>query len=536
MAASNEWIVPAPSSDAVAPSIDPSAPVDVTLDPTDFSAALGIAEEVCGDLFAPRPKDVRAPGERAPAFIRPWTLLLDAKVDGGIHSAFASDVDKIVTAKMREHYRMRRFRYVKPCNPVGADPPKPTVASLVSHAPTRVEFVLSPRITEWREKEVKTTVTDANGNTKTVDGWEIEADATVVVYRVEGAVMTEYAKADVSVPSFLDSITFFVSAATDSALSAFGSGPEFPDTRHGRFLEATDKIVERLAQKLAVETKKMDRFRLVAPVIEQHEDRASFALGIDEGVALDDTYVIVPAGGTIDDWEGFGRVRDIGAGGKGGHDAPSELEVIAEGEGGAQAVMEWPQIGIEVYFSGAMNMASHPAARAEGSATELSANAVAAGAGVGAAYRVGFGLISELYFRSDVSFLFDGAPAFLLTVDPGLEKRWSWGRVTPSVGAKLAMSFYSFSTGNQITNKKGKEVDQSAGAKSMGLVAYLGLGVMLHPDVSLRATAGWRQHFGALSEFKDQNDNVVRIIDDNGQPYEVSLSGPNALATFEYTF
>jgi len=144
--------------------------------------------------------------------------------------------------------------------------------------------------------------------------------------------------------------------------------------------------------------------------------------------------------------------------------------------------------------------------------------------------------VSELYFRSDVSFLIDAAPAFLLNVDPGLEMRWFWGRLVPTVGAKLAMSFYSFSTGAEITLKDGKTTDETASAKSFGVIGYLGLGLMLHPDASLRATAGWRQHFGVLDEFTNQEDEKVVVAARGGRRFEVDLSGPTALLTFEYTF
>ena len=521
-------VEPAPGAARVPAVEEPPSPPSEPASPPAASTARSDPE--CEDLYTPIPPEPPlAEGEKAPAFERPWALLLPVEIDPGIASAYQARLPKIVEEVFLAKYPMKRFRYVTPCDGAGRGEMTLTVDVLKERPPTRVEFVFAPKLTAWQEKQVE----KKKGNL-TYKGWEIEVEGSLAVYRVMPSGLVEYDAADTNVPGVFDFLTFAAEDAAAEAMSSAGGdamallagGPPTPEQAYE---EELDKIVGRFAQKLALETKKMERFRLASRMFGPEDDEVRFPLGAEEGVGMDDTYVMVLAGEPVDYYEGFGRVRAIGAGGRGGYDAPSTLEVISgydEVSDPRMRLVEWPHLGFTFDFSGSFLPLSHGEMDLLTDET-ISGSSFGAGATLGVGYKLPFDFVSELYVHTDISFLF-GLPAIPLVVDIGLEKRWYWGRFAPLLGVKSTVSMYGIATKGRSTGETEVAMGRAGGA-----LGYLGFGLLLSPDFALKLTGGYRHYFSNIEEFEASGVTYVGTTID-GERFSVDMSGPYTVLALEY--
>ncbi len=294
------------------------------------------------------------------------------------------------------------------------------------------------------------------------------------------------------------------------------------------------KVKQTLAmagKKLGVEVAGYRDFRLRSPVLSRDDDEVGIGVGDSEGVRLSDTFLFTTKG--PDDWEGFGRVAHVGAGGAKGKVEQTEVEVIADYDSSDQQiqVLEYPIVGVMVGVSAGLLPVTHQAAQLFNGDTVEKRIVGMAGLSLDARWRIPWIPLCELYQTNRVNFIFD-LPLTIFTVDPGFEKRWFWGRFAPLLGIRYSLGIVSVPI-----PKPGGTGDESETATGLthGMEGYLGFNIFFHPAVTLSLHAGWRQYFKKLTRFKYEGSSYS-IQTAEGTDLKVDLSGPFALLglTYEY--
>jgi len=443
--------------------------------------------------------------------------------------------------------RMKRIDYVKPCKPV-------TLADIQGKPLPGADFVFSLAVKGWDEewKQVKDKKTG-----KTSENLEaIVVPVTLKIWDVRGSDWKEYADFELEIPGWLERGVFLADDMTyiatreamkkvDGALSlggALDSKGKTEGTVDSLITKATGrrqpvhlkddeldwyvfKVKQSLTMagaKLRVAVAKLPDFRLVSPMLQREDDEVFVSVGEAEGVRRGDTFVF--SLGDPDVWEGFGRICDIGLGGNDGLANPSHVEVIADYDSQMDLLkaMEYPLVGIQIGLRAGLLPVTH-GAHAVGDGDETLDLVVGmAGIGLDVRWRIPWIPVSELYQTTRVSYIID-VPLAVVSVDPGFEIRWFWGRFAPKLGLRYALGIVNA----PIMDVNGDE--QTGTALAHGLEFEIGFDIMLHPVWSLAFDFGWRQFFNNPSSVK---------YDGASYPlgFEVNMSGPMALLGLTYEF
>lgn len=232
-------------------------------------------------------------------------------------------------------------------------------------------------------------------------------------------------------------------------------------------------------------------------------DEALVPTGEDDGLNLNDTCLFLRFA-EVDkedpDWEGFGRVVDVGPGGTGGKAEPSRVEIIADYDGDESHIvaLKYPLTGLQLGLSAGLLPISH-------AAMNLAAGSAVGEVGFGRAalalqllYRLGWLPLTELYLTTNAIVYVDDDPVGLMFLEPGLEKGWLWGRLVPLVGARYSLG----RVGLAVPDTAGTD---TATTLAHGVEGYGGLKIFLSPDAAFYLHGGYR-HFAGINQLRAEND------------------------------
>lgn len=507
-----------------------------------------VVGQSCINVFQPLPAQPAAakPVDDAPVFVKPKVLLLPIKGLTKANTHNKATFTQFIESALLERFRLKRIDFVMQCTQDGKfdnrgrsiDHQQLSLEKIQGKQLYGVEWVFELRLEDWKEeyKEKKYEIESTFGVKVLHATWEQETDDTVTV------------------PGMLDFLTFAAQDAAHEAKKAAmeqvgkaipgdGSGGAVGEVL-GAVSDALSKSPEdeeyeyRLNQslkmagdRLALVIKKIPRFRLASPLLVRNDDELGVGIGNEEGVTLNDTYVFT-RGGDPDDWDGFGRVVELGTGGTTGKDNPSFVEVIGDYDGSEDGlqVLEYPLIGIQVGFVGGFLPIKHKE-------TYLAVDDHVSKAAFGmpalsldVRFRIPWLPIKEFYETNNINFIID-FPLTVLSFDVGLEKRWLWGRFAPLIGVRYTLGMI----GVPIPNPKGGSESQTAMAQLHGADGYVGFAYFLHPVWTIQLYAGYRQYFSKASQFKLE-DQVYYGKDIYGETWEVDLSGPAVKLAVSYEF
>jgi len=274
------------------------------------------------------------------------------------------------------------------------------------------------------------------------------------------------------------------------------------------------KRARQAVRQLQLETRKVDEFRLYGPLAAwSGEGKAArhgaFPLGVEEGVRVGDGFWMKRDG----DRAGYARVRSRGVGGLEGEADPSRVQVVYGSTPGETAMVaqENPQLGIEVGGMFGYTAADRPAAGLppDPQGGERSIEEGKGALGFDLRFDVNLGRTVgwyEWYETNRIQRSFAGELALYQTAF-GVEKRFLLlPRTYLAGGAAFGMQIWSVPSGKAYTDDDGEDHEISASAIRFGGVANVGMVLMLHPSVMLRAEVGGRL-FGGVDEFTWKNDN-----------------------------
>lgn len=506
-------------------------PADLSAMPPPPQPARPFGEQAfaeCADLTAPIPaQDTLGPNDEPPAFDRQWALIARPVLLPGVSSRYQAELARMFEEAMLREYPLPRFRYVKACE--GEEPLEvPTLDALRAIPPKRVRYIFSPRLSAWEEVPARRDTVDAHGNSVSYNGFELAASAAIEVFEVENGVLREVAVLEANAPSFFDFLSF---VAEDEVLG----GPN-ANSESAAFTYDAARLLQRVAKKLALETRKVDRFRLAANVIRWDGSDAAVALGEEEGVALDDTYVLVPVGGTIDDYQGFGRIREVGRGGANGRRSPSSFQLLGGDESPELRLVEWPHLGFLFALSGGVSPTSHlqfilPSGEIVLTKDKFTLTGFSGAMNLDVAWLLPLGLVSELYVRARLTLSLNLPALPGLGFESGLEKRWYFGRLGLLLGLGYSRVAYAIALTPAMPDPT---VDTPvASASTNGIAGQFGASLLLTPDFAINLVGGYRQMFGKMDTF-EVDDVPVQLEATQGGPFIVDASGPFLSLGLEY--
>jgi len=503
----------------------------------DMTALFATPEDVypppnCVNLFEERPARSAGGG----VFKRPQVLLLDLHRAGGNYQMEDPYLaNQGLERTLLNTFRMKRNDYIVPCGKVGLD-------DVQNKYLPGVEFVFFLELKDWREEK------GDDGKLRF-----IYADLVLRMWDLRSGSWKEYGQEELSVPGWLDKAVFLaedvknaaidkaldstglkseINSAVDAAkdLTGIGSTVKIGNKQKDWYVYKVKQTLTMAGKKLGVKVAKYRDFRLRSPVLARQDDEVGIGVGDSEGVRLNDTFLFSRKG--PDDWEGFGRICNVGPGGAEGKKDHSQVEVIADYdcEDNKIQVLEYPVVGILAGLSTGLLPFKHSEVILATGDT-VSANPIGMiGLSLDIRWRIPWIPLTEFYQTNRVNFIFD-LPVVLMTVDPGFEKRWFWGRFAPLVGIRYTLGIA------EVPVIKAGTADEEGMATALahGLEGYLGFNVFLHPAFTISFQAGWRQYFSKMKSFKLDGVNY-EYSDVNGNEWKIDLSGPFALlgVTYEY--
>lgn len=493
----------------------------------------------CRDAFEPVAAAAVDPESAQPVFIKPTVLLLPIEGVGNVSSrdprAFASYIDTALI----ERIRLKRIDFVRHCLTLGGaqvawkprDHERLTLELVKAHPPLGVEWVFAPKLVRWKE--------EPDG-----ESFDMESEVALDVLAVRGSALVSEFATSVSVPGILDAISFYVMDTADqakatvikSATSAIPGGDSaagaavqgvVSDVMEAAGLGDTLSEYERkldqnlgmAGDRLALKIRDIDRFRLSSPVFGRDDDELNIGLGDTEGLSLNDTYVFSRDGFS---WEGFGRVAAVGPGGVQALQQPSQVEVIVEPDWPDEQVrvLEYPLLGIQLGGMAGFLPVRHNAAWLAVGSRINRAELGMPGFSIDVRLRIPWIPVAELYETNAFTLIFDD-PLLILGGEFGVEKRFLWGRWTPEVGLRYSL----LTIGLPIPDPAGGGGSVLAVNLAHGIEAYIGIGIFVHPTVTLHLQAGGRVFFSRLSVF-DHNGGSYYARDASGEVWDIDLSGP----------
>ena len=472
-------------------------------------------------------------------FVKKHVLLLDLEIGGGNEVRFSKGrlAREGLKRTFMNTFRMKRNKYIVPCKPL-------KLQEIQGKSLPGVEYVFHVKLNKWEED-----IDKKSGLVSSID-----SEFVLKIWDVCDGTWKEYGEVEVNVPDIFDRVTFMLEDAAHAALGASSGGmasltkiavevatyaikaavEECPplrlDEKDEKYVYKVKQVLKMAGRKLAVGVAKHKDFRLRSPALTREGDQVAMGVGDCEGVRLSDTYLFTRSG--PDDWEGFGRVSKIGEGGSMGMEIPSYVEVISDYDGDEQSlnVLEYPLVGVIVGISSGMLPVRHEEMVLETDDTASHRGLGMVGLSLDVRWRIPWLPINELYQTNRVNYIMDN-PILLLTIDPGLEKRWFWGRFAPVVGLR-----YTLGIVGMPINKPGSSGETAyATAKTHGFESYLGFNFFLHPVFTISLYSGWRQYFKKVDTFTYEETEYTQM-DVNGDPWNVNLSGPFVLVglTYEY--
>jgi hypothetical protein len=490
----------------------------------------------CTDLSDPD-RPIAKPDQGA-TFVKPRVLMLDMRRAGGNTLAMSHRIlaQEALDRTFMNVFRMKRNSYIRPCQPVDLE-------QLKGKQIRGVDFVFAVDLERWEEE------TNKKGRLT-----EVETDIRLRIWDLRQGRWNLYCDETITTPTWLDTAVLMSEDLRDSAIDAgleatgqkenIQKGIDFLTEARGGVVqvelgdEEKDHYVRKVKQCLTLAARKMkkevaelDDFRLRSPVLSRDDDLVGIGVGDSEGVRMGDTFVFARTG--PDDWSGFGRVTEVGAGGSRGAVQQTDVEVIGDYDEDDSEIelLEYPQVGLLVGIQSGLMPYSHPELTLTDGRTVDGNNLGMAGVSLDIRWRITWIPLGELYLTSRLNYIFD-LPIVITTVDPGLEKRWLWGRFAPAIGVRYNLGIVAL----PIPKAGSAGGDMEYGmALAHGLEGYLGFNIFLHPAVTLALHGGWRHYFNRPSKF-EMDGNAHVYTRDNGKRWKIDLSGPYGLLglTFEY--
>ena len=285
---------------------------------------------------------------------------------------------------------------------------------------------------------------------------------------------------------------------------------------------------------LQLSTRKVEAFRLFAPVHTPGVRAGTFPLGAEEGVRVGDGYWLSEAGLR----NGYVRVKSVGPGGEAGTSEPSEVQVVFSRPGSADARKgkEDPRLNIEIGGIGGVLPIDVPSSELIGPDGVSLVGAIPAGGPTLAGtltFDVNMGRMSrffELYQTNRISRASLGSLAHSQAVF-GLEKRFLVAPRTYVLGAgALGFQNYSVPTGDIEIDEEGNERELRASALAIGPEVGAGMMFMAHPAVMIRGQVGARVA-KSITEFTyKKGETEITYVPDpiDGSSFELSGTGLTA--------
>jgi len=503
-----------------------------------FATDLDVEEpSECVDLFDKKNPPSEKPQEQG-VFKRPRVLLLDLEMEpkGQFNMGDKFLAEQGLRRTLMNTFRMKRNDYIVPCKKVKLE-------DIKGKKLQDVDFVFHLTLKKWTEDRGK----------KNAKLEYVNTEFDLKIWDLRSGKWEEYGDADIGVPNWLDKGVFMAedagNAAVEKTLDSTGLKDEiksvanmvkgakggvvsdkFDDEKKNWYVYKVKQTLSMAGKKLGVEVARCKDFRLRSPVLSRQDDEIGIGVGEAEGVRLSDTFLFVRS--SPDDWEGFGRVDDVGPGGAEGMKNHSNVEVIADYDSPDDEikVLEYPVVGIMAGLSlGLLPFRHNEIELYNGDV--MAENPIGMfGLALDFRWRIPWLPICELYQTNRISFPID-APIFIMSIDIGFEKRWFWGRFAPVLGLRYSLGIVGMPMG-----KPGNHDEQvRAIGIGHGLEGYTGFNIFVHPAVTLSLQTGWRQFFSDLDSFTF-DDFDYHFTGSNGRPWSIDLSGPFLLlgATYEY--
>jgi hypothetical protein len=273
-----------------------------------------------------------------------------------------------------------------------------------------------------------------------------------------------------------------------------------------------------------------------APVTQSHGavlrrdgSRLAVDIGSREGLVQGDTCLFVRYSHRADidpDWEGFGRVLGSGPDAGGSQNGSSSVAVIADYLSRDQHidVVPYPSLGLQVGL-GAAYLPMRHAATSPSAGGAVYATRGGLGQSLELRYRVGRLPVTEVYLTATALALSGVRPLGILFLEPGLEKVWLVGRLSPLIGARYSLGRYAMPVPAGARNATGV-------ATGHGIEGYAGVNLYLAPSWLLQLAAGYRYHT-TINQFSYGN-HVYFFRDDRHDVWTVSPSGVSGRVSVTY--
>ena len=286
---------------------------------------------------------------------------------------------------------------------------------------------------------------------------------------------------------------------------------------------ATLGRVRQAVRELQLQTRRIESFRLTAPLAD-----AGTPLGESEGLRVGDGYFVEAADGSR---AGYARVRRLGAGGLGGDETPSRVQLVYGAPAPGLRLRENPQLGIEIGGSAGVSPAARPAASLpvdplDGGARSLNAASVAPMGTL--RFDVNLGRTAGLYEWYQTNRVSRGLAGALRhsAATFGLERRVQVvPRTSLLLGAGVTVGTWSVPSGQIERDDQGDVSELRASATRLGGDLEGGLSFTVSPSILVRATAGGRLS-GAVTEFTWTSDERRgTVVPTSAEPFRLRTGG-----------
>ena len=345
-----------------------------------------------------------------------------------------------------------------------------------------------------------------------------------------------------SVEKVLEAKTSGLSSIDPNAKNPLTEQPMYREFRFGN--EKWSTTPEQYAQNdamlafcknLGVKTKEIDAFKLSAQIVEASGKKYGFPLGFAEGVHLDDGFHIVEfeedsEGNEVAVRKGFARVSKTGNNKEDRNNYTYAKQLMGRRVTEGTVVMEHPRLGMQARLNfGLVTGSSVTPEHTSLSPAGISGNVLAeeATSQANGNLLLSYNLapiigISQTFIDSDIGFsvplaeyvIAEGetvpsAAAFVLSPYMGLTKKFG-GRMYASVTLGGGVDMLAIAG---TYDYSGTDYDYTLAIMALGFKAGGELGMMLTPDLSLTASANFKQGLPPMAGTLTWNETDYEIAD-----------------------